>query len=321
MKVFISSTCYDLIDLRAELEHFFRQAGVSAILSDSLTSEFQVTPDQNSIETCLVNVRECDVFLIVLSKRYGPTLGGNGFPDVSATHLEYREAVKHKKAIYMYVRDHLEADYSIWKKNSEDPKLKLSWCTDPLDRRIFKILKEHRTLAEDKNNWLHIFGNSVELKARLEIDFREAFTQIVVADLFKSGRIPYLEMAVKVCGCQGRTLHLEIEVRNLGDAIAVSPIVALGGSGTQIRAKSLTGGESQKFRIQWHFNFPNANISSKLTYGILEGYNFTDQGMIWITIPHWNDVTNCVVVYELKNRQFTGVDVKRLISEDKGELS
>ena len=71
MRVFISSTCYDLIDLRAELEAFFRSAGIEPIMSDSLDSEFQVLQRQNSIETCLANVREADVFVIILSSRYG----------------------------------------------------------------------------------------------------------------------------------------------------------------------------------------------------------------------------------------------------------
>src|SRR5262249_10183540 len=111
MRVFISSTCYDLIDLRAELEVLFDEAGVTSLLSDSLTSDFQVLPDRNSIETCLENVRQCDVFLIILSSRYGRSLAKAGFDDVSATHLEYREARKHKKPIWMYARDRLMGDY------------------------------------------------------------------------------------------------------------------------------------------------------------------------------------------------------------------
>ena len=92
MRIFISSTCYDLVDLRAELETFFKNAGMEPVLSDSLTSDFQVSPDANSIETCLANVRTCDQFIIILSNRYGPTLGKAGHVDVSATHLEYLEA-------------------------------------------------------------------------------------------------------------------------------------------------------------------------------------------------------------------------------------
>jgi len=165
MRIFISSTCYDLIDLRAELEAFFREAGIEAILSDSLSSEFQTQHDSNSIETCLANVRNCDEFLIILSNRYGPSLGTSGFDDFSATHLEYIEAVKHKKPVHMFVRDRLEADFNIWRNNKDNPELKLSWCKEQHDWRIFELMKEHRKLTNDdaaKNNWF-CFG-SLEIR-------------------------------------------------------------------------------------------------------------------------------------------------------------
>lgn len=165
MRIFICSTCFDLIDLRAELEEFFRATGANPALSDSPTSDFEVLPDQNSIETCLANVRSCDQFIIILSQRYGPTLSRAGFGDVSATHLEYREAVKQGKSIRMYVRDRLEGDYATWKNNPQKADLQLSWCKDEKDWKIFELLQEHRGLVERKapNNWLWTFRNSIEL--------------------------------------------------------------------------------------------------------------------------------------------------------------
>jgi hypothetical protein len=41
--VFISSTCYDLIDLRAELEAMLRDLGLHPVLSDRPTSEFDTS--------------------------------------------------------------------------------------------------------------------------------------------------------------------------------------------------------------------------------------------------------------------------------------
>ena len=104
-KVFISSTVYDLVDVRAEVEDLLRDLGLNPILSGSATSDFQPLPDENSIESCLVNLRACDAVIVILCRRYGPSLEKSGFEDLSATHLEYREARKHGKRVYMYVRD------------------------------------------------------------------------------------------------------------------------------------------------------------------------------------------------------------------------
>ena len=51
--MFVSSTCYDLIDLRAELEEELRQLGLTPVMSDQPSAEFEVLPNQKSIETCL----------------------------------------------------------------------------------------------------------------------------------------------------------------------------------------------------------------------------------------------------------------------------
>src|SRR4051794_39883625 len=98
-KVFVSSTCHDLIDLRSEVKVMLEEIGFDALLSESdLDSAFVVSGDidKNSIQECLDNVNSCDCLLLILSQRYGPTLGKYGYADVSATHLEYRELIRRK---------------------------------------------------------------------------------------------------------------------------------------------------------------------------------------------------------------------------------
>lgn len=71
MKIFISSTVYDLIDIRAEISALFELFGIASILSDDKLSDFQVRPDRNSIETCLVNVEKSDDVIVILDQRHG----------------------------------------------------------------------------------------------------------------------------------------------------------------------------------------------------------------------------------------------------------
>jgi hypothetical protein len=48
MKVFVSSTCYDLVDLRAELHDDLRDLGVEALFSELKESGFQLPPRPTS---------------------------------------------------------------------------------------------------------------------------------------------------------------------------------------------------------------------------------------------------------------------------------
>ena len=50
-KVFISSTVFDLLDARAEVERLLREMRLVPVVSGIATSGFQPLPDQNSIET------------------------------------------------------------------------------------------------------------------------------------------------------------------------------------------------------------------------------------------------------------------------------
>jgi hypothetical protein len=313
VRVFISSTCYDLIDLRAELEVFFREAGVTPIMSDSLTSEFQTSPNRNSIETCLTNLRSCDAFLIILSNRYGPSLKIAEYGDFSATHLEYLEAVKGGKAIYMYVRDRLEADYGIWKANRGKEDLELVWCKDSTDWKLFDLVKEHRKLSEDKtkNNWIWVFHDSLDLKQRVMLDFKDIFARAQADRLFENGRVPFLEITAEYRSHHQGCVNFDLHIRNLSSAVAVNPRLHLDSAASDRLLKSLLGQEKVTLSVPWANNHgSNLILDVLLTYSILEGHTFSDQGKLTISyFPNGKLVQVPSIVYELKQRRYVGRQV------------
>lgn len=190
-RVFVSSTCYDLLDLRGEVEVHLRELGLTPILSDRATSSFVVKPDVNAIETCLVNVRDADHFICIISQRYGPSLGPD-FGDISATHLEYREAKRLKKPLRVYVRDRTDADFGTWKANKDKSDLKLGWVKDSRQYRLFELLDEHRALSAEAptTNWYWPFRDSVDLKERLTSDFGEVSRRAKLRRLIEEGLVP-----------------------------------------------------------------------------------------------------------------------------------
>ena len=198
MRVFVSSTVYDLLDVRSEIAELLRDLGIAAVLSDDKLSEFSVKLDANSIETCLVNVESCDEVIVILDKRYGPSLGECGYDDISATHLEYRHAVKHRKPIHFFVRDRLEADYSIWKKNRKSEKIELSWVQDEVDYGLFDFLKEHRKLSTNKkaSNWFTTFTNSIDLKSCLQRRLETSILPQKLVDAIYENRFPLFDVQV-----------------------------------------------------------------------------------------------------------------------------
>ncbi len=199
-RVFISSPVYDLLDVRAELEAHLSDIGFSVLMSDSAVSNFKVQTNINSIETCLVNLRESDCCIVVLSRRYGPSLAKAGYENISATHLEYREAVASKIPVHFFIRDRLEADYSIWKKNKKNSP-ELNWV-DQNDQKIFELIDEHKTLKKKKgkNNWYYTFRSSVDLKKALSSQLGYVAKKQRLVDDISNNRVPFFACSVEVDG-------------------------------------------------------------------------------------------------------------------------
>ena len=198
-RVFVSSTCWDLIDLRAEIEADLRDAGLTPVMSDIPTTDFEVLADANSIESCLANVQSSDFVLVVLSRRYGPSLrkAGPGFPDISATHAEYNEAKEANKPISMYVRDKLMADYQFHRDNPSSPRLR--WVGKEEDWPLFDLIDQHKKLTADEgsSNWFWTFRHSVDLKEMIRRDLRAPIGRAVIEELVRQGRTPLVRVRMQ----------------------------------------------------------------------------------------------------------------------------
>ncbi len=286
MQVFISSTCYDLIDLRSELFEFFRQGGIDAVLSDAPDSEFEPHPSANSIESCLINLRKCEAVIFVLSRRYGARLKQADYPDISATHLEYREAVKLKKRIYLYVRDKLEADYAIWKKNGYDDRLKLTWV-EPHNEGLLALLREHRELAEkERSNWLWIFKSSAELKRRLVKDFKDDFSRASADNLSRQGRIPIFEISGVPSFRADSTRVYHLTFQNLSVAPAIKPVFQIFPGDNIHPLQSVLGAENVRLELRWAIEAYDIPLEWKLSYSVIEGHRFQEFGKMMIKNSH-----------------------------------
>ncbi len=233
MKVFISSTVYDLLDVRAELACELAALGISPVLSDDKLSDFKVDCNVNSIETCLVNVDACDAVILILDRRYGPKLGQFGFEDVSATHLEYRRAAASNKPVHFFVRDRLLADHTIWKRNKKKDEIELAWV-ESKNHGLFDLLDEHMPLVSKKNgsNWIHTFTSSVDLNTAVRKTFGAIVLPERVVSAIQHNEFPIIDVSVKVeyvaSGSRGSPyLSIATDVVNVGGGPAFNVRVHL----------------------------------------------------------------------------------------------
>ncbi|WP_010657913.1 DUF4062 domain-containing protein [Brucella anthropi] len=91
---FLSSTIYDMRDLRSAIKFSLEARGCRVLASEF--NDFEADSSKHSYEACLENIRKCDYFVLLIGSRVG------GWYDkenrVSITQQEYREAYKEHKS-------------------------------------------------------------------------------------------------------------------------------------------------------------------------------------------------------------------------------
>lgn len=112
-KVFVSSTCYDLQEERSQLERFISNHGFHPILSEYSGVYYDV--DAHTHEACVNEVAHCDMFILIISGRYGGKFrGGNG---ESITQAEYNKARDLGLPIFTFVKSDVSAAQHYYKEN------------------------------------------------------------------------------------------------------------------------------------------------------------------------------------------------------------
>lgn len=269
MRVFVSSTVYDLLDVRAELSDQLRSLGIVAVLSDDKLSDFQLKHDADSIQTCLVNLESCDEVIVILDQRYGPRLGKSGFEDISATHLEYRRAVELGKPVHFFVRDRLVAEFSIWKRNGEKGDLKFAWAGND-NIGLFDILQERSKLVagSSKSNWYSVFTTSVDLKAALAKYFGEKLLPERLVDAIQRNQFPLFDISAETVADQRfgvvSTLTFKATLTNVGGAPAFNASIYWDGRKGGAEKQVFAPGQSTLLSVICGIGSPDWSASADL---------------------------------------------------------
>lgn len=100
VRVFVSSTCYDLAQVRRNLEEFIRSYGFEPVMSDS--RDVAVPASLTKIEACKWMVETSDIFILIIGGRYGSQDDATG---KSITNIEFDTASERQVPIYAFVDD------------------------------------------------------------------------------------------------------------------------------------------------------------------------------------------------------------------------
>lgn len=158
--VMISSTCFDLKQVRSDLARFLgEQLGCIPLVSE--WSSFPIDPDVNTIENCRRRVeREADVLILIIGGRYGSV---DSTSSKSVTNIEYLAARAKGIPVYVFVERKVLSVLSVWRANKTGD---FSSVVD--DPRVFNFVEEVRDLHKV---WTQEFDLANEIVEALRAQF------------------------------------------------------------------------------------------------------------------------------------------------------
>lgn len=163
INVFISSTCYDLAQIRKDLKEFILSLGYNPILSEECN--FPVDPQKGTVENCIEAVRKyADIFVLIIGNRYGEPLD-NG---ISVTNTEFLIAVEKNIPIYAFTLKPLVCLQSLWQTNKDGD---FSEYVD--NKQIFEFIGEVR---QSKKYWNFQFETAQDIIGTLKEQWSYLFS-------------------------------------------------------------------------------------------------------------------------------------------------
>ncbi|HSS75362.1 MAG TPA: DUF4062 domain-containing protein [Thermoanaerobaculia bacterium] len=169
--VFLSSTFYDLRQVRANLVEFVENQFGYRVLASELAS-FPIDPSADTVENCRRRVDEqADILVLIIGGRYGSVSESHG---KSVTNLEYLVARAKGIPIYCFVDRNVLAVLPTWEAN---PGADFSATVDSSD--LFVFLRRVRT---GDRVWMFPFDTAQEIVGALRSQFAHLMQRGLIAE-------------------------------------------------------------------------------------------------------------------------------------------
>lgn len=143
-RIFISSTFYDLRQIRAELDMFIESLGYEPIRNEE--GDIPYGKDEALEEYCYKEIKGIDVLISIIGGRFGSESKRN---NSSISQIELRTALKEGKQVYIFIDKNIMAEYETYLLNKDsETEIKYRYVNDI---RIYKFIEEIRALSTNNN--------------------------------------------------------------------------------------------------------------------------------------------------------------------------
>ncbi len=176
-RVFISSTFYDLRQIRADIDQFLKGLGYDAIRNEE--GSIPYGKEERLEEYCMQEVRHSDILISIIGGRFGSeskdeTSIEKYFKKSSISQRELRTAIDNQKQVYIFIDKNVSAEYQTYLLNKENDNINYKFVDD---QRIYSFIEEIKNLGV--NNNIKDFETSADITNYLREQFAGLFQRFI----------------------------------------------------------------------------------------------------------------------------------------------
>ena len=171
-RVFISSTYYDLKEVRNNVGLFVKNLGYEPIMHER--SSVAYVQDKPLEYDCYHELASCDIVVCVIGSKFGSQSQNN---DLSITMNEIREAIRCKKKVYIFIARDMFVENRTYEQNKSTGNFKSAYTDD---------LRIHEFILNLRNNVkVHVisqFDTTDEIVSALKAQFAGLFQNLLARE-------------------------------------------------------------------------------------------------------------------------------------------
>ena len=199
VKVFVSSTCYDLTTVRDSLRRFIFSLGHEPVMSDY--ADVLYDPRVHTQSSCVEEVKNCDILILIIGGRFGGKAIGEAVDIIdfekifeqikedkflndrsfSITFLEFFKAIERGIPVYTFIKENVLNDHKVYEKNKSKPIINEITFPSIEKRETAKYIFEFINVVRLRNpgNNIFSFKNEADIEEILKKQWSSYFKKLL----------------------------------------------------------------------------------------------------------------------------------------------
>ena len=169
-RVFVSSTYYDLRQVREDIERLINELGYEPVLNEK--GDIPYGKEDKLEEYAYREIDLCDILISIIGGRYGTESQHD--PDFSISQTELKRALERGVQVFIFIERNVNAEYSTYQLNKGKEDVRYRFVDNV---RVYEFIEQLQKLP--KNNSIATFDTAADITAYLKDQWSGLFQRFL----------------------------------------------------------------------------------------------------------------------------------------------